>query len=70
MDKLNVRHFQEMCSKYGTHYHLPVLLRLVPSTSARRQGAAENPVLFNILSLKNVWTLGIRLEKDCILLTN
>jgi hypothetical protein len=35
----------ESCSKYGTFYDSPVLLTLVRSTSARRQGAAVNPCI-------------------------
>jgi hypothetical protein len=34
------------CSKYWIFYDWPVLLKLVRSISARRQGAAKNPVFF------------------------
>jgi hypothetical protein len=36
-------------------YVLPLLLTLIASTSARRQGAAENPVLFFTDSVLELW---------------
>jgi hypothetical protein len=57
-------------SKYGTFYDSPVLLTLVLSTSARRQSAAENPVLFLQTQSRNFMDNGRKyLRADVLVLT-
>jgi hypothetical protein len=48
---------KEMCSRYWRFYDSSVLLTVARLTSAKHQGAAENPVFFYYkLSLGTLWT--------------